>query len=93
MLRLAVLSLLLAASLGPATARPQDTAAADLETLEATDNPLVVTEAADDEGWWLGGEKCNDVKLGPRHNYHEGRAAISRPNFTSTYRGVNVHLA
>ena len=52
MLRLAVLSLLLAASLGPATARPQDTAAADLETMEATDNPLVVTEAVDDEGWW-----------------------------------------
>ena len=52
MLRLAVLSLLLAASLGPATARPQDTAAADLETMEATDNPMVVTEAADDEGWW-----------------------------------------
>ena len=80
MLRLALLSLLLAASLGPATARPQDTAAADLETMEATDNPLVVTEAADDEGWWLGGEKCIEISAVKRsigsttgfHNHGEG---------------------
>ena len=49
-----------------------------------------------------------NVKLGPRRNYHKGRAAIRhyanqpahplwllhwRPNFTSTYRGVNARSA
>ena len=48
------------------------------------------------------------MKLGCRHNYHKGRAAIRhyadqpalplrllcwRPNFMSTYHGVNAHLA
>ena len=48
-----------------------------------------------------------NVKLGPRHNYHKGRAAIRhyanqptsplwllrwRPNFTSTYRGPSRGL-
>ena len=49
-----------------------------------------------------------NVKLYPRRNYHKGQAAIRhyanqpnrplwllrlRPNFTTTYRGVNVCLA
>ena len=49
-----------------------------------------------------------DVKLGRWRNYHKGRAAIRhhanqparsfwllrrRPNFTSSYRGVNARLA
>ena len=49
-----------------------------------------------------------NVKLGPRRNYHKGRAAIRHysnqtarplwllrrgPNFTLTYRRVNAHLA
>ena len=49
---------------------------------------------------WALTPRLVDVKLGRRRNYHDGRAAIrhyanqpARPNFTSTYRGVNARLA
>ena len=57
---------------------------------------------------WALTPRSLNVKLGPRRNYHKGRAAIRyyanqpacrlwllclHPNFISTYSGVNTHLA